>query len=501
MKNKGNIGTTLVVIILSAFIFVFGGPGTTKREPNTYYAVYVDGKKIGMVDSAIKFDDYINTQEEKLKEKYGVDTIYTPKGVEVKKLITYDNNVDSYDDIYRKLVNNKSFTIKGVVITISDKENSEFETKQINVVDKKLFDDAVIEIIKVFVDDEKYQAFMDDNQEKISYTGSNIEDIYIREDITYREDYISTNDKIFFDVDELEKYLLYSSLAEQDTYVVKAGDTIETVAEANKLNVQEFLIANPMFTSKNNLLYESQVVSVGLINPMFSIVEEVHSVEEQAKKYTTEVKYDEDLFLGYNYVEREGENGLELVTKKYQYINGLLMDATVMNSVEVKPSVSEILVKGEKYVPNVADLSYWAWPTDRPYTITTYFEYRWGSFHDALDIYVGYGSSIYAANNGVVVNAVGGCSPGYTRCNGGRGNYIIVNHNAGGYYTIYMHLRDFNVSVGQTVARGQKIATMGNTGYVVPVPSSYNPYGGTHLHFGVMVGGPNGTPVNPLNLY
>ena len=350
MKNKGNIGTTFVVIILSAFIFVFGGAGFTKREPNTYYAVYVDGKKMGMVDSAIKFDDYINTQEEKLKEKYGVDTIYTPKGVEVKKLITYDNSVDSYDDIYRKLVNNKSFTIKGVVITIRDQDNSEFVTKQINVVDKKLFDEAVIEIIKVFVDDEKYQAFMDDNQEKISYTGSNIEDIYIREDVTYREDYISTNDKIFFDVDELEKYLLYSSLAKQDTYVVKAGDTIETVAEANKLNVQEFLIANPMFTSKNNLLYESQVVSVGLINPMLSIVEEVHSVEEQEKKYTTEVKYDEDLVLGYNYVERPGENGLELVTKKYQYVNGLLVDATVMNSEEVKPSVSEILIKGEKYV-------------------------------------------------------------------------------------------------------------------------------------------------------
>ena len=101
----------------------------------------------------------------------------------------------------------------------------------------------------------------------------------------------------------------------------------------------------------------------------------------------------------------------------------------------------------------------------------------------------------------MVVKAVGGCSPGYTRCNGGRGNYIIVNHNAGGYYTIYMHLREINVSVGQTVARGQKIATMGNTGYVVPTPSSYNPYGGTHLHCGVMGGSSNGTPVNPLIFY
>ena len=79
MKNKGNIGTTFVVIILSAFIFVFGGAGFTKREPNTYYAVYVDGKKIGMVDSAIKFDDYINTQEEKLKEKYGVDIVFNDR--------------------------------------------------------------------------------------------------------------------------------------------------------------------------------------------------------------------------------------------------------------------------------------------------------------------------------------------------------------------------------------------------------------------------------------
>ena len=499
MKNKGNIGTTLVVIIISAFIFVFGGPGTTKREPNTYYAVYVDGKKIGMVDSETKFEDYINTQEEKLKEKYGVDTIYTPKGVEVKKLITYDNNVDSYDDIYRKLVNNKSFTIKGVVITISDKDNSEFETKQINVVDKKLFDDAVIEIIKVFVDDEKYQAFMDDNQEKISYTGSNIEDIYIREDVTYREDYISTNDKIFFDVDELEKYLLYSSLAEQDTYVVKAGDTIETVAEANKLNVQEFLIANPMFTSKNNLLYESQVVSVGLINPMFSIVEEVHSVEEQDKRYTTEVKYDENLVLGYNYVEREGENGLELVTKKYQYVNGLLVDATVMNSEEVKPSVSEILVKGEKYVPNVADLSYWAWPTRSSYVITTNYEYRWGSFHAAIDIAgTGYGSPVYASNNGTVIKIYTGCVPGVTMCNYGNGNYIVIDHNIGGYTTQYNHLKDIYVKEGLTVQRGQQIATVGNTGWVDPLPTASNPLAGVHLHFEVRR---YGNHINPFSLF
>ena len=355
--------------------------------------------------------------------------------------------------------------------------------------------------IKAFVDKDQYEKFLAGTQEEVKDSGSMIENIDVDDEITYKEALIPTDQKIFVDSDELSKYLLYGTLDEQETYIVKADDSIESIASSHKLNVQEFLIANPSFTSANNLLYENQKVNVGLIDPIVSVVVDVHSVGEEERDYDTEIQYDSSQYVGYQEVIRDGENGLYKVTRKSQYINGQLVSGTVASSTEIKPAINRIIVKGQKYAPNVADLSYWAWPTDKPYTITTYFEYRWGSFHDALDIYVGYGSSIYAANNGVVVKAVGGCSPGYTRCNGGRGNYIIVNHNAGGYYTIYMHLREINVSVGQTVARGQKIATMGNTGYVVPTPSSYNPYGGTHLHFGVMVGSSNGTPINPLNLY
>ena len=90
--------------------------------------------------------------------------------------------------------------------------------------------------------------------------------------------------------------------------------------------------------------------------------------------------------------------------------------------------MSKILVKGEKYVPNVADLSYWAYPTSRPFTITSGYEYRWGSFHNAIDFYVGHGAPIYAANNGTVYDVGTGCVRGNTKCNGGRGNYIIINH-------------------------------------------------------------------------
>ena len=139
------------------------------------------------------------------------------------------------------------------------------------------------------------------------------------------------------------------------------------------------------------------------------------------------------------------------------------------------------------------------WPTDSGYTITTYFS----SGHKALDIYKGYGTNIYAANNGVVTMVKSGCVPGNTSCNGKGGNYIVIRHNVSNYYTVYMHLKDIHVKVGDVVSKGQVIASMGNTGNVIPVPTSSSPYAGTHLHFCLYIGEPfrGGYAVNPMRLY
>lgn len=501
--KKINLGLMVFCIFLSVFVFALTFTTYGANEPKSVYTVYLDGKSIGNLSSEDSFKEYVNEKEEELKSKYDVDTVFAPNGVEIKKNITYNTSVNSNSEIYNKIISNKKFTIRGYQITIvstNDEDNSK-NTLNLYVLDKKIFDTAVENTIKAFVDEEQYEKFVSGTQEEVKDLGSMIENIDLLENITYKETLISTDEKIFTDADELSKYLLYGTLDKQETYTVKTDDTIESIANDHKLNVKEFLIANPDFTSENNLLYDGQKVNVGLINPIISVAVDIHSVGEEERTYDTEIQYDSSQYVGYQEVVREGENGLYRVTRKSQYVNGQLRSGTIANSTEIKPPVNRIIVKGEKYAPNVADLSYWAWPTEKPYTITTYYEYRWGSFHNAIDIYVGYGSPIYAANNGVVVTAAGGCYPGNTRCNGGRGNYIVVNHNIGGYYTMYMHLKDINVTVGQTVARGQKIATMGNTGYVVPVPYSGNPYGGTHLDFSVRMGSPNGSTINPLNLY
>ena len=505
MKNKKiTLKLVLAVIFAISSLILVGFKITENKIPNEMYAVYLKGKKIGTVKSKEEFNEYINKQEEKLKESFGVDTIHTPKGVEIKKIVTYSNKTNTNEEIYNLLVSSENFTIEGVVLKIT-KDNSDEgkmpEITTINLLNKELFDESIVEIIKAFIDDKEYEAFMNSKQEPIKDTGEIIEDIYIQENITYKKEYIPTNEKIFTTTEELTKYLMYGTTDKQNTYIVKDGDTIETIAEKNKLNVQEFLIANPEFTSANNLLYESQEVVVGLIDPLISVVVEKHSVQEEVQKFTTQIKYDSNLVVGYSYVEREGENGLDKVTRKYQYINGQVVDVALVGSIEITPSVSKILVKGEKYVPNVADLSYWAIPTSRPYTITSGYGYRWGSFHGAIDFYVGHGAPIYAANNGTVYDVGTGCIRGDMSCNGGRGNYIIINHNIGNYYTVYMHLSSVNVQEGLTVGRGQKIGAMGNTGHVVPAPAyGSTSLAGTHLHFELWRGSPHrgGYHINPL---
>ncbi len=507
MGNSNNLSFGLIIftIFLCFFAFLFGFHKSINSEPMVVYSVYLDGNTVGTLASRDSFEEFINTKEEELKKKFNVDTVYTPKGVEIKKNITYNASVNSNEDIYNKIISNKKFTVKGYEITIVGEDTQDDVTTQtvtkLYVLSKDIFDEAVVDTIKAFVDEDDYEKFLSGTQDEIKELGSMIENIDLGETITYKETYIPTDENIFVDSQELSKYLLYGTLDEQETYKVSSDDTIESIANSHKLNVKEFLIANPEFTSENNLLYENQIVHVGLIKPIISVVVDIHSVAEEEREYDTEIQYDSSQYVGYQETIKDGENGLYKVTRKSQYINGQLVSGTIANSTEIKPAVNKVIVKGEKYAPNIADLSYWSWPTERPYTITSYFEYRWGSFHKGIDIYVGYGSPIYASNNGVVYKTGSGCTPGYIGCNGRQGNYVIINHNAGGYYTVYMHMKEFYVSEGQTVARGQKIGTMGNTGEVYPVPTSSNPYGGTHLHFEVRVGGAYGTSINPLGIF
>jgi murein DD-endopeptidase MepM/ murein hydrolase activator NlpD len=117
--------------------------------------------------------------------------------------------------------------------------------------------------------------------------------------------------------------------------------------------------------------------------------------------------------------------------------------------------------------------------------LSSYFGYRIdpfykvGKFHEGVDFSIPTGTDVYVTGDGVVVEA--------GRSKGGYGNVVIVDHGFG-YKTMYAHLQEINVRVGQRVTRGEIIAASGSTG------KSTSP----HLHYEVWK---NNKPIDPINYF
>ncbi|WP_233345792.1 M23 family metallopeptidase, partial [Saccharomonospora iraqiensis] len=99
---------------------------------------------------------------------------------------------------------------------------------------------------------------------------------------------------------------------------------------------------------------------------------------------------------------------------------------------------------------------------------------RWGSSHLGIDIANDIGTPIVAAHSGTVVSS--GPASGF-------GLWVRVQRDDG-LTTLYGHINESLVSVGQEVEAGQEIATLGNRGQST----------GPHLHFGVVE---NGEKIDP----
>jgi murein DD-endopeptidase MepM/ murein hydrolase activator NlpD len=104
--------------------------------------------------------------------------------------------------------------------------------------------------------------------------------------------------------------------------------------------------------------------------------------------------------------------------------------------------------------------------------------------HNGIDIVRPHGEVMYAIEDGVVVECKDD-PKGY-----GRHLRFISDGHVNGVHRewTYGHNAKNLVKQGDKVQRGQAIALMGNTGFVVSGATPYwrnNPYAGTHLHLGL----------------
>lgn len=268
-----------------------------------------------------------------------------------------------------------------------------------------------------------------------------------------------------------------SSLTEQGTrsaysegilHTVEANESIASIAKMSFLKPETIRWANNL--SERDQVKPGQTLLILPVDGVLHTVKRGQNLQMIADLYGVSaagVALQNKLKGGYLLAGEEliipnGKPVIEIVAKK-----------TIKT---IQPTIPAGKVQFPKIKDYAIEPSYGIFQMPCDCFYTQYFS----ATHFGVDLQHRGGSPVFAAEAGTVIRADEGWDGGY-------GNVIEVDHG-NGIVTLYAHNKELYVRKGDSVARGQPIAFMGNTGRV------HGPTG-IHLHFEVHV---NGLKKNPL---
>lgn len=207
---------------------------------------------------------------------------------------------------------------------------------------------------------------------------------------------------------------------------------------------------------------------------------------ETVLPYETEYVESKDHYTTMADVTTRGKNGSAEIEARVFYVDGKEVKREIIyQNVLVEP-ITRVVSIGTKVLPE--ELGFFSFDQSpkrfiipRIGYVSHYYGPRDGTMHSAWDIPGHEGDNIYAAASGTVVVAIGqnghfSNTPSHYYT--GYGYCVVIRHDDG-YSTMYAHCNRINVTLGQEVKQGEKIAEVGNTGNS----------DGNHLHFEVIKGG------------
>jgi len=258
-------------------------------------------------------------------------------------------------------------------------------------------------------------------------------------------------------------------------YKVKDGDNLWDIARAVKIDLDQIIFTNPGMDPEN--LEIDQVLYLSKEAPLITVTATRETTVDEKIPCPVDVRYDDKLLLGEKEVITEGVPGEKTVTYRISRENGFETGREILSQIVKREPTTEVVVKGTiTMVASRGGSVRLAWPCDGD--IVSPFGMRWGRMHEGIDLDASYGSDVVAVAGGTVVSA------GW---DGGYGKQVQISHG-GGLVTRYAHLSSIEVSVGESVDRGDVIGLVGSTGNST----------GPHLHFETIVGGVPRDPTNYL---
>ena len=252
---------------------------------------------------------------------------------------------------------------------------------------------------------------------------------------------------------------------EPEPYQVVRGDSVFAIADTFKLKPETVYWANyEEFDGSPANIQPGQELVIPPTDGVYYEWKEDDTIESVAAKF--EVEPDAIIYWP--------GNSLDLTNPTIEPGTRVMIPGAVEND---QPLFIQVVTRestgGDACGGGYQSRGFFSWPTGARY-LSGYDFGQEG--HNGIDISAPEGTSVWAADNGVVTMAQGGWNYGY-------GNVVQIDHG-NGFVTIYAHLSAISVSQCQSISAGAPVGAAGNTGNSQ----------GAHLHFEIRQGG---SPINP----
>ena len=445
------VATMLLAVFLPLVLKTEVLEGALAPPEEYYWVVYVDGEEAGLAEEKETIEKVLASIKEEAARSYGREVVM----LEEISMEEESRAADIKEDLFAlefALRRTLSFKIEAFMLTVNGKDIVPLESEE------------AVEEVKELVQG----AYLPQKDDARLMEVAIVETINSREVLTYPEELRST---------EAAASILLEGTERRETYLVSRGDSLWDIAHEHELTVEELREANPKL--EGDLLKIGEELSLIVADPIVNITTIEEVVEEENIPYATQYTDDSSMWTSQSRVVTEGELGRKEVTYIVTRENGKEVAREKRDEDVIEEPVTRVVARGTARAAYTSTGSF-SWPVQGGGRLTSPYGWRSGRFHAGIDIAAPHGTPILAADGGVVV---------FSGRDGGYGNSIVIYH--GYYYTRYAHNSQNLVSSGQSVSKGQKIATMGSTGRST----------GTHLHFEIRTGGQYGSTINPLNYF
>ncbi|MFC0471581.1 peptidoglycan DD-metalloendopeptidase family protein [Halalkalibacter kiskunsagensis] len=457
---------TLLFFVISLVAVSTVAKADGKSNVYTIYHIYVGDKHIGTLQDDEPVLSYIEETLKEYEKEYPDLSLQIDENIKVIPEMVFNEEKED-EDVLSSLEDKMIVQAEAIALVIDDQP-------AVYVATIEEAEKAIEKLVTQYVDKEAYEHFQmmveeDEDltlkvgEEKITNL-SLTEEVIEEESVVLPEEVLSVEDAVL----KINKGVL-----KEQPYIVKEGDVLSSIANNHDLTTAKLLELNKEL-DVDSVIRVGQEIQVTVYEPLVKVLTtKVEKVEEEIP-YQTEVKEDDSMWKGDQKVTQQGQTGIQLLEYEITEQDGNVIQRKVLLEEVTKEPVKKIIVKGTKEMPSRGSGSL-GWPAVGGY-ISSYQGNRWGRFHRGIDIARPNNYNILAADNGTI---------SFAGSQGGYGNLVRINHN-NGMETLYAHLDSIDVKVGQTVAKGQKIGVMGQTGHST----------GIHLHFEVYE---NGQLKNPMD--